>query len=480
MTRKMIATITAFAIGMMMIVMGASPATATTPGDSATNPIVVANPSDVPEGAVEDEVSTYITAAECDTTRSWVLTTKGNEDTTHKEWGTEERVRTKTVIPAVTKDVKVVDSPAVWANWAPNDTQGPQNYEPIWPEDERGKWIVHEQGIPPGHEGPDGVYQKGEGNSPYFYRQAEVSHIETVVVTPERTEYGEWGPWTTRTTGELSEPVLPANTDVHEYRVTGPVEVSNNDGTDDVVTYYAWTDGKECDTDEPTETTAAAPTFHDPCGVTRDRVILPEDDRPEVQYDISYREEGNATVTVVEAYVPEEYADEYVLTGKTVWEYIFDDIGCPDGPKADRGADIVNARTSSYQCGDNFKTVTTITWTTPWMLLDNGEKMYGDTIKTVEKDRVKTEVVPCKTDKPEPKTPVATPDKPCPDEPNKDTPKTSPEVPTSVDAGLVSAEPQAKKKSFDSDFDLDDFPLWVVILFLVIVGAVLLFKFFTD
>jgi hypothetical protein len=96
--------------------------------------------------------------------------------------------------PAVTEEVKVVDQEAVagvWANWAPDNTQGPQDYVPIWPSDDRGKWIVHDQGVPPGHEGPDGVYQQGGGNSPFFYRQAavdEVFHYETVVVKEAWTE----------------------------------------------------------------------------------------------------------------------------------------------------------------------------------------------------------------------------------------------------------------------------------------------------
>lgn len=90
---------------------------------------------------------------------------------------------TETVFhPAVTEDQTI---PGVWANWAPNNTQGPQDYVPIWPADERGTWIVHDQGVPPGHEGPDGVYQQGQGNSPWFYRQAE----QTVTVIVEE-------PWT--------------------------------------------------------------------------------------------------------------------------------------------------------------------------------------------------------------------------------------------------------------------------------------------
>lgn len=97
--------------------------------------------------------------------------------------------KTKTIHhPAVTET-----TPAVWANWAPNDTRGPQDYVPVWPEDERGTWIVHDQ-FPPGHSGPDGVYQQGSGNSPWFYRQAERTVVveqaydETVTVSEAWTE----------------------------------------------------------------------------------------------------------------------------------------------------------------------------------------------------------------------------------------------------------------------------------------------------
>ena len=88
---------------------------------------------------------------------------------------------------AVTEEREIVVSPAIWANWAPSDTKGPQDYEPIWPTDERGKWIVHDK-VPGGHEGPDGVYQQGGGNSPWFYRQAEVTETETVVIEEAWTE----------------------------------------------------------------------------------------------------------------------------------------------------------------------------------------------------------------------------------------------------------------------------------------------------
>lgn len=95
-----------------------------------------------------------------------------------------ETVEHPAVIEVVEHPAQTETVPGVWANWSPNDTQGPQDYVPIWPVDERGTWHVHDQGVPEGHEGPDGVYQQGQGNSPWFYRQAE----QVIEVTPAYTE----------------------------------------------------------------------------------------------------------------------------------------------------------------------------------------------------------------------------------------------------------------------------------------------------
>jgi hypothetical protein len=145
--------------------------------------------------------------------------------------------------PAVTHDETVVDSPAIWANWAPNDTHGPQDYTPIWPTDERGTWILHDQGIPPGQAGPDGVYQQGAGNSPWFYRQAEVSHVVTVV---DHEAYDE--------TVVDTPAVEPYDETVHHEAVTHDetITVVDEPGSDDV-TEYVYTvvvTGESC-TDEP-------------------------------------------------------------------------------------------------------------------------------------------------------------------------------------------------------------------------------------
>lgn len=56
------------------------------PGSTASNPIVVATPDAVPSTAVEDATSTYVTAGACDTTRSWVDSTSGTNQTTHEEF----------------------------------------------------------------------------------------------------------------------------------------------------------------------------------------------------------------------------------------------------------------------------------------------------------------------------------------------------------------------------------------------------------
>lgn len=86
---------------------------------------------------------------------------------------------------AVTHEVTIIDVEAVagfWANFAPNDNHGPFEGVPSYPTDPAGVWIVHTEGGPGQDE--SGVFQIGNGNGDWFYRQqavAEVSHTETVV-----------------------------------------------------------------------------------------------------------------------------------------------------------------------------------------------------------------------------------------------------------------------------------------------------------
>lgn len=63
---------------------------------------------------------------------------------------------------------------AVWSNFSPNRDQGRFEGPPTWPTDPRGTWQHQDKDIPGGHQGPDGVYQNGQGNSSWFYRQAAV------------------------------------------------------------------------------------------------------------------------------------------------------------------------------------------------------------------------------------------------------------------------------------------------------------------
>lgn len=259
-------------------------AAGSTPGDSPDNPIQVASPADVPSGAHQ----TSLVHHECNTTQTWTLTVPGTEETSHQEFRFKRDVPAQPEVThvvhhdavthvvhhdAVTHTVHIIDVeavPAVWANWEPNNTQGPQDYTPIWPTDERGHWTLHSQGIPPGQEGPDGVYQQGSGNSPWFYRHAavlEVSHDEVVVdqqaydetvvdqeaydetvvdqeATDGYTEYYVLG-------GEPSLNEADASWILAEQAPEGWTQfdertVSNGDGTEDVNTYYAYDDGKKC------------------------------------------------------------------------------------------------------------------------------------------------------------------------------------------------------------------------------------------
>lgn len=90
---KKIASAVALTFGLTVVSVGAVQADEVPVGTSPENPILVGDPSEVPEGAVENEVSTYLTPAACDTTRSWVLTIPAEEDS--------ESVRLKREVPAV-------------------------------------------------------------------------------------------------------------------------------------------------------------------------------------------------------------------------------------------------------------------------------------------------------------------------------------------------------------------------------------------
>lgn len=84
------------------------------------------------------------------------------------------------VTPAVDAYDEVV-TPSQWWNWSPNQSQGPQDYEPAFPVDERGTWQgPHTEGGPDG-EGTFNVSHGNSGNSSWFHRNpAVVIHHDEV------------------------------------------------------------------------------------------------------------------------------------------------------------------------------------------------------------------------------------------------------------------------------------------------------------
>lgn len=60
-----------------------------------------------------------------------------------------------------------------WWVWAPNNSQGPQDYTPTFPTDERGTWIGPKTEGGPEGEGTFNVSHGNSGNSSWFHRDAD-------------------------------------------------------------------------------------------------------------------------------------------------------------------------------------------------------------------------------------------------------------------------------------------------------------------
>jgi hypothetical protein len=145
--------------------------------------------------------------------------------------------------PAVshTETVVVVDEeawtetiPAVaelWQNFSPNNQQQKFEGPPDWPDDPRGTWQHIDKPIPPGHQGPDGVYQRGEGNGSWFYRRAAVPEhvIEHPAVTHEEQVVVIDKPAWTETV-EHPAVVCPGPTEPTTEPTTEPPEVEPSTG----------------------------------------------------------------------------------------------------------------------------------------------------------------------------------------------------------------------------------------------------------
>lgn len=397
--RKIAALILAPVVMVAGMGFGSSPATAA-PGESPANPVVVASPSDVPAGAVEDNPSTYNTPAACDTTRSWVSTKPATDEVSHQEyqykrdvpavteishneWTAEQRSRTKTTVDDYktqyhfakftrtktrtyipgTPEVKAqhyslaggswnsnatpaFPNPGAPFKWVANTKSEPHGNEATYPADSTGQhytgapghtnWFYFQKAVPakPGtysdwsawstwtkwtpetHTSwedsptPLGVPQfHGQGtysDGTQWYRewQAQFDGQTRQVKVGSHTEYSAWSAWTAYGNNPyLSDPTLPANSDVREYRKSGPVKVIDraavpgyteyytggtpsrnaadaawvrdtaiqgwtrfaerkvvdHAATPEVKTYYAWTDGKVCDVVTPPPTPTPTP-----------------------------------------------------------------------------------------------------------------------------------------------------------------------------------------------------------------------------
>jgi hypothetical protein len=141
-------------------------------GTSADNPIMVSNVSDVPAGAVEDEVSTYLAMSECEDVRSWTVTDVND----HPEYQYSRE------IPAV---------------------QGTQEY--IWSIDVPQSHTENRTRVATYTPGKDGVKGHGETFTSYYQPQADAVKYEYAKFTRTKVgkkdrhgdvNHGDYGPWT--------------------------------------------------------------------------------------------------------------------------------------------------------------------------------------------------------------------------------------------------------------------------------------------
>ena len=92
--------------------------------------------------------------------------------------------------------------PSKWWVWAPDNTHGPQDYEPNFPTDDRGKWVG-----PKTNGGPDqntfGTFNASHGNSgnsSWFHRNPGVPGVAgTEGYFTEWTAWSEWAKWSPET-----------------------------------------------------------------------------------------------------------------------------------------------------------------------------------------------------------------------------------------------------------------------------------------
>lgn len=256
----LIAFVVVAIIAALALVLTAQRAEGSSPGSSPADPIVVASPTDVPQGAVEDDPSTYSTPdSECDVTRSWVHTVPGEEAVYATEYHFRKFTQTRHRHP---------DSKGFWQVFSPTSPKkfvGPPDY----PVDERGKWGDKKYSGGP-QQGASGVFQQGGGKGSWFYRHQGS--------TSTWSGWSEWTPWEPEqhTSWETSPDPLgspqPHGSGTYsdgtkwerqwQARHDGITRQGDliSEATEGSTTYYAWTDGATCTTPTPTPTPTEEPT----------------------------------------------------------------------------------------------------------------------------------------------------------------------------------------------------------------------------
>jgi hypothetical protein len=249
----------------------------------------------------------------------------------------------------------------VWQNFSPNNDQGPFEGPPSWPTDPRGTWQHQDKSIPGGHEGPDGVYQRGSGNGSWFYRAAG--------------SWSAWGPWTDwPDAGPLPDdgrdrgPLPHASGDGWErqyrYVVVGQISVG----------YTSW-----------------VPAGSTPWGTSNTR---PADTETTQYINAQTRQVAGApTVTTVlyndGAWTTETLGDPWMKIDERTSFRNGEQIPCDEKP------DPTVERTSTSTCapaGSTAATVTTTTTTTEYVLNDDFEWVLGTpVVKTSTSYRPLTE-----------------------------------------------------------------------------------------
>lgn len=96
---------------------------------------------------------------------------------------------------------------------------------------------------------PEGFTALGDPTSVTEDCITTTEQVYSRTTSGSEASYTEWTEWAETQSGLLTEPTVPANTDVHEWQVTGPVKVIDSPATDGYFTEWA-NDGAPIRTEE--------------------------------------------------------------------------------------------------------------------------------------------------------------------------------------------------------------------------------------